>query len=622
MRLRTTLLGLLTVFPFAQTIVIFYFISSVWPEAVSGTSLRSIMVLCLTLMIIILLLSIVASIVACKLIISPVSKMMDAIKQVKSGDYKARLYYSKENEIGELASAFNGLMETIEHGKEHLTKTIDEFTEREAHYQFSLSVSQELIFKVDIATDEFTTSSERWKEFFGKSAPKKYTEAFMMVSEMVHPEELVEFNLAFAPERLRSASAGDQFKVTCEARVLNKEGKYIWTQNTIQTAGGDHNRSIIGKIADIDGIKKKEFDIISESQKDGLTGLLRKNVTEKLIVDYLEGDGKDSEHGMLIIDIDDFKLINDKAGHLYGDAVLTELSKRIQNLFRNTDIVGRIGGDEFLILLKNIKYNNLIIEKADAVIDIFDAISSTMQSVNRISGSMGIVRYPADGTTYRELFQKADKALYGVKDKGKNAYSFYDDNFERKRFLTNVKKEDYFQPRKQDDPLLIKTAKHSKETITRDIFQILYESRDIKKSINLIMEIIGRFYDVSRVYIFELFGEQLHYTYEWCNEGITPDIDSFTVTNMEDLLNYKHNFNEEGIFYCEDTTKLPDTVYKGEETNRVHSLLECAILNKGEFAGFIGFEECNNKRFWVKDEIEMLVIVARILAIVLVQDRK
>lgn len=622
MKLRTTFFGLLIFFPLAQSMAILYFIRLVLPETASNVSLHEVMILCLVFMSTILLLFIIASIAVWKLIASPASQLMAVVKRAKGGDYKSRLYYSKDNEIGELASDLNSLMENLERDKENLGKNLDEFNKREAHYQFSLSVSQDLVFKVDIATDEFTTSNERWHEFFGKSTPKKYTEAFMMLSELVHPEELVQFNLAFAPERLRSTFASDQYKATCETRVLNKEGKYIWTQNTIQTAGDDHNRTIIGKIADIDGIKRKEFDIISESQKDGLTGLFRKNVTEKLIVDYLSGEGRDSEHGMLIIDIDDFKLINDQAGHLYGDAVLTELSKRIQNLFRNTDIVGRIGGDEFLILLKNIKYNNLIIEKADAVIDIFDAISSTMQSVNRISGSIGIVRYPADGTTYRELFQKADKALYGVKDKGKNAYSFYDDNFEREKFLTNIKKEDYFQPRKQDDPLLIKTAKHSKETITRDVFQILYESRDIKKSVNLIMEIIGRFYDVSRVYIFELVEDQFHYTYEWCNEGIIPDIDSFKVTDMEGLSRYKYNFNEEGIFYCEDTTKLPDTVYKGQGTNLVHSLLECAILNKGEFAGFIGFEECSNKRFWVKDEIDMLVIVARILAIVLVQDRK
>ncbi len=622
MKLRTAFFGLLIFFPFAQSMVILFFISSVLPEAASSASLYGKMMIFLVFMSTMLLSSIIVSIALYKQIVSPAVQLMEVVKRAKDGDYKARLYYAKNNEIGGLASNLNSLIETLEHDKENLAKVLDEFNEKEAHYQFSLSVSQDLIFKVDIATDDFTTSNDRWNEFFGKSAPKKYTEAFMMVSELMHPEELVEFNLSFAPERLRSASAGGDYKATCETRVLNKEGKYIWMQNSIQNTGDERNRSIIGKIADIDGIKRKELDIISESQKDGLTGLLRKNVTEKLIVDYLSGDGKDSEHGLFIIDIDDFKLINDQAGHLYGDAVLTELSKRIQNLFRNTDIVGRIGGDEFLILLKNIKYNNLIIEKADALIDIFDAISSTMQSVNKISGSMGIVRYPADGTTYRELFQKADKALYGVKDKGKNAYNFYDDNFERERFLTNVKKEDYFQPRKQDDPLLIKTAKHSKETITRDIFQILYESRDIKKSINLIMEIIGRFYDVSRVYIFELFEDQFHYTYEWCNEGIISDIDSFKVTKMEELSTYKHNFNEEGIFYCEDTANLPDTVYKGQETNRVHSLIECAILNNGEFAGFIGFEECSNKRFWVKDEIDMLVIVARILAIVLVQDRK
>ncbi len=624
MKLRATLVVLLMVFPLSQIIVMYFILHRLLLPQISGSDLNSLMPLCIAWMMIVLALSFVASIVAGKLIFDPITQLTREIQRVKKGDKKGRLFYVRKNEIGDLAIAFNSLMDAYEEDKDNLAKISEELDKKEAQYNLALSTSNDLTFSFNSATDEIATSPIKWREFFGKEPPKTYQDAFLLAKELIHPEDFGEFEKAFSPAIVRKGSQKGQFGATCEARARANNGTYFWIQNTVSLIGDKADRRIVVKITDIDRIKRKEMDILSESQKDGLTGLLRKNVTEKLISDYLDGDGKKGEHGMLILDIDDFKSINDTAGHLYGDATLTELSKRIQSLFRNTDIVGRIGGDEFLILLKNIKYNNLILEKANSLIEIFNAMSATMQADTGFSCSIGIVKYPSDGTTYRELFAKADKALYKIKDSGKNAYGFYDENHERERFAYSIKKGEHALTRKQDDPLLIKTVKHSKESITQDIFQILYESKDMKKSINLIMEIIGRFYDVSRVYIFELLpgSPQYNYTYEWCNDGIKPDIESFKMTNVEGLSNYKDNFNQDGIFYSEDTSALPDTVYKGQGSNIVHSLLECAILDKGQFAGFIGFEECSDRRFWVKDEIDTLVLVARILGIVLVKERR
>lgn len=568
-------------------------------------------------------LSFFMSILAARVFLKEIHGLTAEINRANCGDYKARFDYYKKNEIGELAGAFNNLMDSV--GNEHakMAKIVDELAEKHSQYQLTLSVSKDLVFKVNLATDEFLTASESWKEFFGREAPKNYSEAYKMGTALIHPEDFAEFRVTLAPDKIRSSFVADQYSLTRDVRVLNKEGNYIWIQNIILVTGEPDNRKIIVKIADINEIKLKEFNIIRESQKDGLTGLLRKNITEKLIADYLEGDGKNGEHGMLIIDIDDFKLINDTAGHLYGDAVLTELSKRIQNLFRNTDIIGRIGGDEFLVLLKNIKYNNLIMEKANALVEVFEGISATMQAKTKISGSIGVVRYPEDGKTYRELFLKADKALYKVKGSGKNAFSLYDHNHEWPQAMTRITNRGYVKKRKDEDLFLIETAKHSEDSIVQNILKILYESKDIHKSIMLIMEIIGRFYDVSRVYIYECFlgTKECKYTHEWCNEGIKSDIDNFKTLSKETMERYKVNFNEDGIFYCQDASQLNADIYKGQENDKVHSFLECAIYRKDEFSGFIGFEERTDKRFWVKEEIDTLVLVARLLGIALVQER-
>ena len=91
-----------------------------------------------------------------------------------------------------------------------------------------------------------------------------------------------------------------------------------------------------------------------KAENDLLTGFYNKVTSERLIADYLENDGKDGRHALFIIDIDDFKNVNDEMGHYFGDKALVEVANGVDHCLRTTDIKGRIGGDEFIILLKNI----------------------------------------------------------------------------------------------------------------------------------------------------------------------------------------------------------------------------------------------------------------------------
>ena len=110
-----------------------------------------------------------------------------------------------------------------------------------------------------------------------------------------------------------------------------------------------------------------------------------------------------------------------------GDRVITEISSKLQMLFRTSDVVGRIGGDEFIVFLRDISTDHLIAEKAKAIGEIFRNTHEGKQLDYKISGSIGIALYPADGTTYQELFPKADLALYRAKNLGKDCYAFYSD---------------------------------------------------------------------------------------------------------------------------------------------------------------------------------------------------
>ena len=138
---------------------------------------------------------------------------------------------------------------------------------------------------------------------------------------------------------------------------------------------------------------------------------------------YLAAEGADGIHGLILIDVDDFKSINDTRGHLFGDSVLTAAAGRLKSLFRSTDILGRIGGDEFMVFLKNVSDKLQLEAQARTILEAF-RISG--DSENGITCSIGAALYSEDGKTVDELFKHADIALYRSKRIGKNRYSVYD----------------------------------------------------------------------------------------------------------------------------------------------------------------------------------------------------
>ena len=122
---------------------------------------------------------------------------------------------------------------------------------------------------------------------------------------------------------------------------------------------------------------------------------------------------------MLIIDIDDFKIANDTNGHKFGDSVIHLIAETLQNSFRSDDLIGRIGGDEFLLLLHDVSREQALL-LADKYRSALASVSRPFASRFRISNSIGISIFPEDGVTYEELFEAADRALYRAKAQGKN----------------------------------------------------------------------------------------------------------------------------------------------------------------------------------------------------------
>lgn len=162
---------------------------------------------------------------------------------------------------------------------------------------------------------------------------------------------------------------------------------------------------------------------------DALTGLpTRRLVLDRLQVAIANARRNKKKIALMFVDLDDFKQVNDAYGHGAGDEFLKEVGVRLKKTLRDSDTVGRIGGDEFVIILPGMDALDYVSTVANNILDSF-AMSCVVSDENgkkvevSISASIGIAFYPDDGGTPEQLLQQADRLMYGVKSQGKNSFS-------------------------------------------------------------------------------------------------------------------------------------------------------------------------------------------------------
>lgn len=176
--------------------------------------------------------------------------------------------------------------------------------------------------------------------------------------------------------------------------------------------------SVIGKITDIDEQMRHEDFLLRKSETDGLTGLLNKAAVETAVSCRLEH----AQSGMLfIMDVDDFKEVNDKYGHDAGDQVLQFLGMCLQRTFSGKDILGRIGGDELLVYSDGIDNKEAAEKKAELLNQYLAGCEE--DGIHSFCISIGWAQYPEDGNCFQELFRVADQSMYAMKKKGKREFS-------------------------------------------------------------------------------------------------------------------------------------------------------------------------------------------------------
>ena len=177
-------------------------------------------------------------------------------------------------------------------------------------------------------------------------------------------------------------------------------------------------------------VKEAVSALDAKARTDQLTGILNKQSFEETVRSRIDSSLPIEKHALLILDLDNFKGVNDTLGHAYGDKVLTKTGSILRAAFSTEDFLGRIGGDEFSVLVnysgdEELPYADYVRSKCEEICRVFRSNYTGDSSDYKVSASIGVALFPEHGSTFEELYKAADHALYRSKNKGKDTYTIY-----------------------------------------------------------------------------------------------------------------------------------------------------------------------------------------------------
>lgn len=253
------------------------------------------------------------------------------------------------------------------------------------------------------------------KKIFGKEKIIYDVPESLIRSEYIHEDSKEEFSKLFHNIQGAEQIVSGVFKISPyeNSQVCNKE--YLWIKITLTKIYSSNGKPLraVGVSEDV----SSEMAFKEKATKDPLTSLLNRATFRQYTVQYLAEHSDEDKGAMFLIDIDNFKLVNDNHGHCSGDELLLRVAKTLRSNFRADDLICRLGGDEFTVFMKNVNSKEEVKKKATSlskslVLNLDDFTSTC---------SIGVVMKKAN-SKYEDLYWNADRAMYQAKKKGKNQW--------------------------------------------------------------------------------------------------------------------------------------------------------------------------------------------------------
>lgn len=498
-------------------------------------------------------------------------------------------------------------------------RTYDTLTLEQARYQLTLSHSKDTLWEYNVKDNCLIKADSTHGIFIGQTVIPDFKNTIMQ-SGCLCPSDEDTF------EQFCDSLITDGVGINCELRTKNKEGNYIWYQlEGSRLYDSEQNIiSVIGHATNINEQKLYINKLKEQAGQDSLTKLLNHTTTKSAIDEYINSFDTSKIMAMMIIDLDNFKSINDSLGNVFGDALLIDISAKLKKLFKPNDIIGRVGGDEFIVLLSDVPSLNYIQDMAHYACCLFHDIYIGEKTPFLVSGSIGVSIYPSDGTDFDSLYEKADTALFNAKRKGRDCFCFYSDEMlpiAREYTSLIIQKYAHEISYPHENRSIIDSS------IVANVIDILFDSREIDISINMVLSLIGDYYNLGRINIYEYSkdNELISITHEWYSDPdykFKDDIQNIPKTRLEPYLLFKKSKN--GIFYCDDFSQYMPIINPNNNLSHLppaKSILQCGINDHGRTVGFINIGIYNEVHQWTKNEIDSLSLLCKVIGTYLIRLR-
>lgn len=289
-------------------------------------------------------------------------------------------------------------------------------------YQILMEQTNDVVFEWDVARD-ILDISPNWKDRFGYPPLRENASEKLKLASHLHPDDLAQV--------LRAVD-GIRRGVPChelDVRIVDATGQYRWcrARNALQFGPDGQVLRVIGTLSGIDEEKRVEQALRSEAAQDSLTGLWDRKTAAKQIQERIEQDRTEGGAAVLLLDLDHFRQINERCGHLYGDEVLRGAAAEFGALSsKEGGLAARVGGDEFLIYLPGVRSEGAAAEQAERINRALNRRFADAMPDQRLSCCIGVSFVPADGIDFEKLFLCSDLALYRAKSGGCGRFEIYD----------------------------------------------------------------------------------------------------------------------------------------------------------------------------------------------------
>ena len=347
--------------------------------------------------------------------------IQDYTRMINEMDTDAMTAYSGKKEIlppegcrelEQLAVSFNAL---IQRNSAMLSQLRDMNIKSEKErilYQTALQSSSDVVYEYDIETDTLIT----YGSVFNSTVPK--TQQTVYDNFVINAADGSGLHSSDDTASLKEFFGGNTEYHAAVSRKMD-DGTVRWAAfEGLPVFSEGVPVKIVGKIKCIDDV----ISLREDADKDAFTGFCNKTATEKLISKQLEDNCSGT---LIIIDADNFKAVNDKLGHAYGDYVIKDIAGKIAALTGDDSIRGRIGGDEFMVFTP-LWDSEVISELCGRLCSSICTCYKENGTEVTVSASIGTASAPKHGITFEELYSSADIALYISKDKGKNCFTLFD----------------------------------------------------------------------------------------------------------------------------------------------------------------------------------------------------